>query len=99
MLYTYGVFIEQRNHNFYSQRNRGRSGYLKKTWLISPRDNWPPIYKSGLSMFLDHSVEIKSNEQYFIYGHSHLYRQTQLKFLEAVESSNPENIMVNQYSD
>lgn len=82
------VQAEQNN-----RRNRGRLGHLKKTWLVSPRDNWPPINKSGLSMSLDHSVKSTNGVQYFAYDHSPSYRQVQLKFLEAVESLNPENIV------
>lgn len=82
------VQAEQNN-----RRNRGRLGHLKKTWLVSVRDNWPPINKSGLSMSLDHTISSTNNIQYFIYDHSPSYRQIQLKFLEAVESLNPENIV------
>ncbi|CAK9802529.1 Transcription factor 25 [Anthophora plagiata] len=82
------VQAEQNN-----RRNRGRSGHLKKTWLASPRYNWPPITKSGLSMSLDHTIKSTNNVQYFMYEHSLSYRQVQLKFLQAVESLNPENII------
>ncbi|XP_053971993.1 transcription factor 25 [Hylaeus volcanicus] len=82
------VQAEQNN-----RRNRGRSSHLKRTWLISTRDNWSPINKSGLSMSLDHDVKSANNVQYFLYEHSPSYRQVQLKFLEAVESLNPENIV------
>lgn len=76
-----------------NRRNRGRMGHLKKTWLVSARDNWPPISKSGLSMSLDNTVKSANNVQYFVYDHSSSYRQVQMKFLEAVESLNPENIV------
>ncbi|CAL1686186.1 unnamed protein product [Lasius platythorax] len=75
------------------RRSRGRFGHLKKTWLVCPRDNWPPIGKSGLTMSLDYSVETTGNVQYFAYEHSTSYKQIQLKFLQAVESLNPENII------
>ncbi|KMQ98420.1 transcription factor 25 [Lasius niger] len=76
------------------RRSRGRFGHLKKTWLVCPRDNWPPIGKSGLTMSLDYSVETTGNVQYFAYEHSTSYKQIQLKFLQAVESLNPENIII-----
>ncbi|XP_017753189.1 PREDICTED: transcription factor 25 [Eufriesea mexicana] len=82
------VQAEQNN-----RRNRGRLGHLKKTWLVSAKDNWPPINKSGLSMSLDHTIQSINNVQYFVYDHNPSYRQVQLKFLEAVESLNPENIV------
>ncbi|XP_050475334.1 transcription factor 25 [Bombus huntii] len=89
------VQAEQNN-----RRNRGRVGHLKKTWLVSARDNWPPINKFGLSMSLDHTIQTTNNVQYFVYDHSPSYRQVQLKFLEAVESSNHENILsiINMHS-
>lgn len=88
-------FINKRKLYVRSKRKtRGRSGHLKKTWLICPRDNWPPIGKSGLSMSLDNSMENTGTVQYFIYEHSTSYKQIQLKFLQAVESLNPENIIV-----
>ncbi|XP_029671203.1 transcription factor 25 [Formica exsecta] len=73
------------------RRNRGR--HLKKTWLVSPRDTWPPIGKSGLTMSLDYSIETTGNVQHFVYEHSTSYKQIQLRFLQAVESLNPENII------
>ncbi|XP_076764371.1 nuclear localized protein 1 [Xylocopa sonorina] len=89
------VQAEQNN-----RRNRGRLGHLKRTWLVSARDNWPPINKSSLSMSLDLTIKSSNNVQYFVYDHSPSYRQIQLKFLEAVESSNSENIVniFNAYS-
>ncbi|KAK2589094.1 hypothetical protein KPH14_001922 [Odynerus spinipes] len=75
------------------RRNRGRTGHLKKTWLVSPRENWPPIGKFGLSMSLDHTMKSDDNIQYFVYEHDPSYRQIQSKFLEAVESSNPESLV------
>ncbi|XP_015171519.1 PREDICTED: transcription factor 25 [Polistes dominula] len=74
------------------RRNRGRTGHLKKTWLVSPRENWPPIGKSGLSMSIDSTMK-SDNALYFVYEHDSSYKQIQLKFLEAVESSNPESLI------
>lgn len=49
-------------------------------------------------MSLDHTMENNSeNAQYFVYQHGSSYRQLQLKFLQAVESSIPENIIVSYY--
>lgn len=90
------VKAEQNN-----RRNRNsRFRHLKKTWLVSARDNWPPITKFGLSMSFDHTMEFTNKVQYFVYDHSLSYRQVQLKFLQAVESLNPENIVniINMHS-
>lgn len=45
-------------------------------------------------MSLDHGMETTGNVQYFVFEHSSSYRQTQMRFLQAVESLNPENIIV-----
>ncbi|OXU28086.1 hypothetical protein TSAR_013885 [Trichomalopsis sarcophagae] len=73
-------------------RNRGRTGHLKKTWLVSVRENMLPISKSGISMTIDRTMNEKG-VQYFVYEHSTSYRQVQQKFINAVESLNPENII------
>lgn len=76
-----------------NRRNRGRTGHIKKTWLVSSKEDWVHAKKFGLSMSLDHSMESNGNVQYFVYEHSPFYRQIQLKFLAAVDSLNPENII------
>lgn len=81
------------------QRSKRRTGHLKKTWLVSPRDSWLPFAKTGLSMTFDTSMESQDGTQYFVYEHGPSYRQAQMKFIQAVESSDHENIisMVNQH--
>lgn len=39
-------------------------------------------------------MKFVENVQYFVYEHDSSYRQIQSKFLEAVESSNPESLIV-----
>lgn len=76
---------------FSKRRNRGSRAHVKTTWLVSSKDNWPQVGKSGLSMNL---VESKpGGVQYFVYEHSSNYKQIQNKFLDAVESFNPDNIV------
>ncbi|XP_075228649.1 nuclear localized protein 1 [Lycorma delicatula] len=72
-----------------SKRRMRSRGHLKSTWLISPKDNWPCIGKPGLTMYV---VE-GTNGMYFAYEHSVNYQQIQIKFLDAVESLNPDNIV------
>lgn len=81
------------------QRSKRRTGHLKKTWLVSLRDSWLPFAKTGLAMTLDNSMESQGGIQYFIYEHGSSYRQAQMKFIQAVESSDHENIisMVHQH--
>lgn len=71
------------------RKNRGR-GHMKSTWLVSGKENWPQVGKHGLSMSL---VENKDGVLLFTYEHSQSYQQIQRKFLEAVESLNPDNIV------
>ncbi|XP_073975114.1 nuclear localized protein 1 isoform X3 [Rhodnius prolixus] len=72
-------------------KKRGRNrGHLRSTWLVSPKENWPQIGKPGLSMKL---VETKNGIHYFTYEHSLNYQQVQMRFLEAVESLNPDFIV------
>ncbi|XP_050301133.1 transcription factor 25 [Anthonomus grandis grandis] len=83
----FGSKVVQAEHK---RKNRGGSRtQLKRTWMVACRDNWPQVSKSGLSMSL---LETKDGVQYFTYEHSQNYRQTENRFLQAVESLNPENI-------
>ncbi|EFA01445.2 ribosome quality control complex subunit TCF25 [Tribolium castaneum] len=82
----FGSKIIQAEHK---RKNRGR-GHTKTTWLVSGKDTWPQVGKSGLSMNL---LENKQGIQYFTYEHSQSYRQIQNRFLESVESLNPDNIV------
>jgi hypothetical protein len=66
---------------------------LKKTWLVTARENMQPSSKSGLSMKIDERIT-QNNVQYFIYEHSASYREVQQKFINAVESINPADIIV-----
>lgn len=75
-------------------KGKGRFTYTKKTWLVTPLHNWPSIDKSGLSMLMDRSINSTEDVQYFVYHHNASYKKIQLQFLHAVESSNPENIIV-----
>lgn len=77
--------------SFSKRKSRGGRGHMKVTWLVASKENWPQVGKTGLSMSL---VETKSGGiQYFTYEHSTSYRTMQNKFLEAVESLNPDNIV------
>lgn len=75
------------------KKHRVRVSHARKTWLVSARHNWPPINKFGLSMSVDRTIKATNNVQYFVFDHNPTYRQIQQKFLQAVESSNHENIL------
>ncbi|XP_055301813.1 transcription factor 25 [Sitodiplosis mosellana] len=54
----FGSKVVQLKHS--NDRRNGRGGRIfKSTWLVTPKDNWPPATKTGLSMVIDYS---KSNE-------------------------------------
>ncbi|KAG8278756.1 Transcription factor 25 [Homalodisca vitripennis] len=88
------LLVTARSYHRNSQsKRRGGSrtrGHLKTTWLVSPKENWPPIGKPGLSMSL---VKTENGVSTFTYEHSINYQQVQVKFLDAVESLNPDNIV------
>ncbi|XP_036278536.1 transcription factor 25 isoform X2 [Pipistrellus kuhlii] len=74
------------------QRPRPRQRvYPKCTWLTTPKNTWPRYAKPGLSMRL---LESKKGLSFFAFEHSEEYQQTQHKFLAAVESMEPNNIVV-----
>ncbi|XP_058121538.1 ribosome quality control complex subunit TCF25 [Anopheles ziemanni] len=85
---------------------RGGARMLKSTYLVNPKDSWPPVGKSGIYMNLVQAPEPGSstsasgpkaifdkNVIYFAFEHSPSYRQIQQKFLDAVESMDSENII------
>lgn len=82
----FGHKIAQTEQSKRRMRNRG---HIKSTWLISPKDNWPSIGKPGLTM----TIVEGTNGMCFAYEHSVNYQQIQIKFLDAVESLNPDNIV------
>ncbi|XP_069701735.1 ribosome quality control complex subunit TCF25 [Periplaneta americana] len=77
--------------NEQSKRRGHNRGYLKSTWLVQPKENWPPIGKLGLSMKLVGNIHY--DYAYFQYEHNTNYQQVQKRFLDAVESLNPDNIV------
>ncbi|XP_067652237.1 ribosome quality control complex subunit TCF25-like isoform X2 [Haliotis asinina] len=82
----FGSRVVQQETN--RQRGRHRT-FHRGTKLVQPRDNWPAIGRTGLSMSL---LDNRPNCQLFTFEHNHQYQQTEFKFLEAVESLNPQNI-------
>lgn len=69
---------------------------LKPTWLVTAKENWQQIGKQGLSMKL---LETKDGISYFTLDHSTIYMTVEMKFLDAVESLRPDNIVavINMY--
>lgn len=90
----FGARVVQTDNN----RNRHQRHRMlrKNTYLVQPKDTWPHLGKSGLSMEL---VETNSNGQHFVFVHNKEYQKVQFQFLDAVESLNPQIIidMANSY--
>ncbi|XP_055626458.1 transcription factor 25 [Toxorhynchites rutilus septentrionalis] len=98
------VVADQQNKR---RNNRGAPRMMKSTYLVNPKDNWPPVGKSGIYMNLTQAPEQSTggtkgtadkNVIYFAFEHTPSYRQIQQKFLNAVESMDSDNIIkiVNQ---
>ncbi|XP_058829900.1 ribosome quality control complex subunit TCF25 [Topomyia yanbarensis] len=104
------VVTDQQNKR---RNNRGAPRILKSTYLVNPKDNWPPVGKSGIYMNLVQAPEqsagtsssgtikgtVDKNVVYFAFEHSPSYRLIQQKFLHAVESMDSDNIIkiINQH--
>ncbi|KAG8508141.1 Transcription factor 25, partial [Galemys pyrenaicus] len=74
------------------QRPRQRQRmYPKCTWLTTPKSTWPRYTKPGLTMRL---LEARKGLSTFAFEHSEEYQQAQHRFLAAVESMEPNNIVV-----
>ncbi|KAG9474946.1 hypothetical protein GDO78_003420 [Eleutherodactylus coqui] len=74
------------------QRARQRQRlHHRSTWLTSPKNTWPKFSKTGITMSL---LETKRGVQYFTFEHQRDYQQVQFKFLDAVESMDPNNIVL-----
>ncbi|XP_037103560.1 transcription factor 25 [Syngnathus acus] len=69
------------------QRNRQ---FHRNTWMTGPKESWPRFSRPGISMTL---LESKDGVQYFTFEHSRDYQQVQFKFLDAVESMDPNNLV------
>ncbi|KAG8144244.1 putative Transcription factor 25 protein [Naja naja] len=72
------------------QRQRQRQ-YVRSTWLTAPKDTWPRHSKTGISMVL---LETRRGEQHFAFEHNREYQLVQFKFLDAVESMDPNNLVL-----
>uniref|UniRef100_A0A8C0HBT6 Transcription factor 25 n=1 Tax=Chelonoidis abingdonii TaxID=106734 RepID=A0A8C0HBT6_CHEAB len=75
---------------FGSHRLRQRQRpYIRSTWLTTPKNTWPRYSKTGIAMRL---LETRRGVQHFTFEHHREYQQVQFRFLDAVESLDPNNI-------
>ncbi|NXJ82785.1 TCF25 factor, partial [Trogon melanurus] len=74
------------------QRPRQRQRqYVRSTWLTAPKNTWPRYSKTGIAMQL---LDTRRGVQHFAFEHHREYQQVQFKFLDAVESMDPNNIVL-----
>uniref|UniRef100_A0A8C5R2B9 Transcription factor 25 n=1 Tax=Leptobrachium leishanense TaxID=445787 RepID=A0A8C5R2B9_9ANUR len=74
------------------QRLRQRQRpHQRSTWLTSPKNTWPRYSKTGITMSL---LETRRGVQHFTFEHQRDYQQVQFKFMDAVESMDPNNIVL-----
>ncbi|XP_041798495.1 transcription factor 25 [Chelmon rostratus] len=69
------------------QRNRQ---FHRSSWMTNPKESWPRFSRPGISMTL---LQSKDGIKYFTFEHGRDYQQVQFKFLDAVESMDPSNIV------
>ncbi|XP_041878762.1 transcription factor 25 [Corvus kubaryi] len=74
------------------QRPRQRQRqYVRSMWLTAPKNTWPRYSKTGITMQL---LDTWRGVQHFTFEHHREYQQVQFKFLDAVESMDPNNIVL-----
>ncbi|NXM67213.1 TCF25 factor, partial [Serilophus lunatus] len=74
------------------QRTRQRQRqYVRSTWLTAPKNTWPRYSKTGITMRL---LDTQGGVQHFTFEHHREYQQVQYKFLDTVESIDPNNIVL-----
>ncbi|XP_039552359.1 transcription factor 25 [Passer montanus] len=74
------------------QRPRQRQRqYVRSMWLTAPKNTWPRYSKTGITMQL---LDTRRGVQHFTFEHHREYQQVQFKFLDAVESMDPNNIVL-----
>ncbi|KAI1307678.1 Transcription factor 25 [Mortierella claussenii] len=74
-------------------KDRRYAKVAKKALLAQPRDTWPVRKASGLSMEIVETDD-KEHVTTFKIVHSDYYQRTQLKFLAAVASYDPNNLVM-----
>ncbi|OWF35632.1 transcription factor 25-like [Mizuhopecten yessoensis] len=84
----FGSRVVQGENSRRQRQQRGRTRQ-RVSWLTTPRDNWPPMGKTGLTMSF---LETRGGCQYFTFEHSQSYQDVEFQFYDAVESLNPQNI-------
>jgi hypothetical protein len=72
------------------KKGRGGRPHHRAGLLVTPKPAWPPAARTGLSM---RPVDSGQGGSWFTLDHSPTYQATQMRFLSAVESLNPDLIV------
>lgn len=104
----FGSKVVQAEQN--KRRNvRGAPRSFKSTWLVSAKENWPPVMKTGIYMSVEQTPaddpsapatttgegnrNLSKSLIWFRFEHNATYRALQQRFLTAVESMDSDNII------
>lgn len=86
----FGTRVVQNEALARQRKARGRPQHTRATILVTPKPSWPSAARSGLSM---RPIASDSPGQWFTFDHNPTYQAVQLRFLAAVESLNPDQIV------
>lgn len=78
------------SHVVNSENRASQGRVLKKSKFTTPKSDWAPYKRNGLSMEL---VETKNGISYYAFRHSEQYQDVQLEFLNAIATHNPEALV------
>lgn len=78
------------SHVVNSENRASQGRVLKKSKFTTPKSDWAPYKRNGLSMEL---VETKNGVTYYAFRHSEQYQDVQLEFLNAIATHNPEALV------
>ncbi|KAL7310429.1 hypothetical protein PS15m_009933 [Mucor circinelloides] len=78
------------SHVVNSENRASQGRVLKKSKFTTPKSDWPPYKRHGLSMEV---VETKDGITYYAFRHSEQYQEVQMEFLRAIATHNPEALL------
>ncbi|KAI8642380.1 transcriptional repressor TCF25-domain-containing protein [Parasitella parasitica] len=78
------------SHVVNSENRSSQGRVLKKSKFTTPKSDWPPYKRNGLSMEV---VETKDGNSYYAFRHSEQYQDVQLEFLNAIATHNAEALL------
>ncbi|CEP12095.1 hypothetical protein [Parasitella parasitica] len=79
------------SHVVNSENRSSQGRVLKKSKFTTPKSDWPPYKRNGLSM---EAVETKDGISYYAFRHFEQYQDVQMEFLSAIATHNPEALLL-----